>query len=102
MRNPPAAEILNEEVSNLLKRKIKGSLCAGTGGGRDGGKPGTGGGHRGYSRPIYTSPSMRCGRAIPAIDRQERTFKNKLQFDKVAEANMRILIVLFTPRSTPQ
>jgi hypothetical protein len=26
MRNPPAAEILNEEVSNLLKRKIKGSL----------------------------------------------------------------------------
>jgi hypothetical protein len=27
MRNPPAAEILNEEVSNLLKRKIKGSLA---------------------------------------------------------------------------
>ena len=26
MRNPPAAEILNEEVSNLLKRKIKTSL----------------------------------------------------------------------------
>jgi hypothetical protein len=26
MRNPPAAEILNEEVSNLLKRKIRGSL----------------------------------------------------------------------------
>jgi hypothetical protein len=26
MRNPPAADILNEEVSNLLKRKIKGSL----------------------------------------------------------------------------
>jgi hypothetical protein len=26
MRNPPAAEILNEEVSNLLKRKINGSL----------------------------------------------------------------------------
>jgi hypothetical protein len=26
MRNPPAAEILNEEVSNLLKRKIKDSL----------------------------------------------------------------------------
>ena len=26
MRNPPAAEILNEEVSNLIKRKIKGSL----------------------------------------------------------------------------
>jgi hypothetical protein len=26
MRNPPASEILNEEVSNLLKRKIKGSL----------------------------------------------------------------------------
>jgi hypothetical protein len=26
MRNPPAAEILNEEVSNLLKRKIKSSL----------------------------------------------------------------------------
>ncbi len=26
MRNPPAAEILNEEVSNLLKRKIKASL----------------------------------------------------------------------------
>jgi hypothetical protein len=26
MRNPPVAEILNEEVSNLLKRKIKASL----------------------------------------------------------------------------
>ncbi len=26
MRNPPASEILNEEISNLLKRKIKGSL----------------------------------------------------------------------------
>ncbi|MCC7423626.1 MAG: hypothetical protein IT428_25445 [Planctomycetaceae bacterium] len=26
MRNPPAAEVFNEEVSNLLKRKIKGSL----------------------------------------------------------------------------
>jgi len=26
MRNPPASEILNEEVSNLLKRKIKGSI----------------------------------------------------------------------------
>ncbi|HVY32282.1 MAG TPA: hypothetical protein VHB79_37350 [Polyangiaceae bacterium] len=26
MRNPPAAEIFNEEVSNLLKRKIKGSV----------------------------------------------------------------------------
>jgi hypothetical protein len=26
MRNPPAAEIFNEEVSNLLKRKIKSSL----------------------------------------------------------------------------
>jgi hypothetical protein len=26
MRNPPASEILNEEVSNLLKRKIKDSL----------------------------------------------------------------------------
>jgi hypothetical protein len=26
MRNPPAAEIFNEEVSNLLKRKIKGSI----------------------------------------------------------------------------
>jgi hypothetical protein len=26
MRNPPAAEILNEEVSNLLKRKIKASV----------------------------------------------------------------------------
>jgi hypothetical protein len=26
MRNPPAAEILNEEVSNLLKRKVKTSL----------------------------------------------------------------------------
>jgi len=26
MRNPPAAEILNEEVSNLLKRKIRSSL----------------------------------------------------------------------------
>jgi hypothetical protein len=26
MRNPPASEILNEEVSNLLKRKIKASL----------------------------------------------------------------------------
>jgi hypothetical protein len=26
MRNPPAAEILNEEVSNLLKRKVKESL----------------------------------------------------------------------------
>jgi hypothetical protein len=26
MRNPPAAEIFNEEISNLLKRKIKGSL----------------------------------------------------------------------------
>jgi hypothetical protein len=26
MRNPPASEILNEEVSNLLKRKIKTSL----------------------------------------------------------------------------
>jgi hypothetical protein len=26
MRNPPAAEIFNEEVSNLLKRKIKASL----------------------------------------------------------------------------
>ena len=26
MRNPPSAEILNEEVSNLLKRKIKASL----------------------------------------------------------------------------
>jgi hypothetical protein len=26
MRNPPAAEIFNEEVSNLLKRKIKGTL----------------------------------------------------------------------------
>jgi hypothetical protein len=26
MRNPPAAEILNEEISNLLKRKIKSSL----------------------------------------------------------------------------
>jgi hypothetical protein len=27
MRNPPAAEILNEEVSNLLKRKVKTSLA---------------------------------------------------------------------------
>jgi hypothetical protein len=27
MRNPPAAEIFNEEVSNLLKRKIKASLA---------------------------------------------------------------------------
>jgi hypothetical protein len=26
MRNPPVAEILNEEISNLLKRKIKGSV----------------------------------------------------------------------------
>jgi hypothetical protein len=26
MRNPPAAEIFNEEVSNLLKRKIKASV----------------------------------------------------------------------------
>jgi hypothetical protein len=26
MRNPPASEILNEEISNLLKRKIKDSL----------------------------------------------------------------------------
>ena len=26
MRNPPASEILNEEIANLLKRKIKGSL----------------------------------------------------------------------------
>jgi hypothetical protein len=26
MRNPPAAEIFNEEVSNLLKRKIKSTL----------------------------------------------------------------------------
>jgi hypothetical protein len=26
MRNPPAAEIFNEEITNLLKRKIKGSL----------------------------------------------------------------------------
>jgi hypothetical protein len=26
MRNPPASEVLNEEVSNLLKRKIKASL----------------------------------------------------------------------------
>src|SRR5262249_10507430 len=26
MRNPPAAEIFNEEVCNLLKRKIKGSI----------------------------------------------------------------------------
>jgi hypothetical protein len=26
MRNPPAAEIFNEEVSNLLKKKIKGSV----------------------------------------------------------------------------
>jgi len=26
MRNPPAAEIFNEEVANLLKRKIKGSV----------------------------------------------------------------------------
>jgi hypothetical protein len=26
MRNPPAAEIFNEEVSNLIKRKIKGSV----------------------------------------------------------------------------
>jgi hypothetical protein len=26
MRNPPAAEILNEEVSNLLKRKVKASI----------------------------------------------------------------------------
>jgi hypothetical protein len=26
MRNPPAAEIFNEEVSNLLKRKIKSSV----------------------------------------------------------------------------
>jgi hypothetical protein len=26
MRNPPAAEILNEEVSNLLKRKVKASV----------------------------------------------------------------------------
>jgi hypothetical protein len=26
MRNPPAAEVFNEEVSNLLKRKIKGSV----------------------------------------------------------------------------
>jgi len=26
MRNPPAAEIFNEEVSNLLKRKIKGTV----------------------------------------------------------------------------
>ncbi len=28
MRNPPAAEIFNEEVSNLIKRKIKGSVTA--------------------------------------------------------------------------
>jgi hypothetical protein len=27
MRNPPASEIFNEEVSNLLKRKIKASVC---------------------------------------------------------------------------
>jgi len=27
MRNPPAGEIFNEEVSNLLKKKIKGSLA---------------------------------------------------------------------------
>ncbi len=27
MRNPPAAEILNEEVSNLLKRRIKASIA---------------------------------------------------------------------------
>jgi hypothetical protein len=27
MRNPPAAEIFNEEVSNLIKRKIKGSVA---------------------------------------------------------------------------
>jgi hypothetical protein len=26
MRNPPAAEIFNEEVANLIKRKIKGSV----------------------------------------------------------------------------
>ena len=26
MRNPPAAEIFNEEISNLLKRKIKSTL----------------------------------------------------------------------------
>ena len=26
MRNPPAAEVFNEEVSNLLKRKIKSTL----------------------------------------------------------------------------
>jgi hypothetical protein len=26
MRNPPAAEIFNEEVSNLIKRKIKASV----------------------------------------------------------------------------
>jgi hypothetical protein len=28
MRNPPAAEVFNEEVSNLLKRKIKASLSS--------------------------------------------------------------------------
>jgi hypothetical protein len=28
MRNPPAAEVFNEEVSNLLKRKIKASVSA--------------------------------------------------------------------------
>jgi hypothetical protein len=28
MRNPPAAEILNEEVSNLIKRKLKSHRCA--------------------------------------------------------------------------
>ena len=26
MRNPPAYEVLNEEIANLLKRKIKASL----------------------------------------------------------------------------
>jgi hypothetical protein len=26
MRNPPAAEIMNEEVSNLLERKVKASI----------------------------------------------------------------------------
>jgi hypothetical protein len=28
MRNPPASEVLNEEIANLLKRKIKSSLTS--------------------------------------------------------------------------
>jgi hypothetical protein len=28
MRNPPASEVLNEEIANLLKKKIKASLSS--------------------------------------------------------------------------